>query len=82
MEQSEIMESVVKIITPWVKNEDALQSVSMETSSLDDLKVNSERLVDVVIAFEDEFDIEVPDEEAQTIRTVADVERYVASHIS
>ena len=56
MEQSEIMGGVVKILTPWVKNEDALQSVSMETNILDDLKVNSARLVDVVIAFEDEFE--------------------------
>ena len=49
MEQSEVMEGVVKILTPWVKNEDALQAVSMETNILDDLKVNSARLVDVVI---------------------------------
>ena len=61
MEEKEIMESVVKILTPWVKNEDALASVSMDTNILDDLKVNSARLVDVVIAFEDEFDIEFKD---------------------
>ena len=48
MEQAEVMERVVKILTPWAKNEDALASVAMETSILDDLKVNSARLVDVV----------------------------------
>ena len=58
MEQSEVMEGVVKIITPWVKNQDALASVAMETNILEDLKVNSARLVDVVIAFEAEFDSE------------------------
>ena len=47
MEQSEVMERVVKILTPWVKNEEALKSVSAETNILDDLKVNSARLVDV-----------------------------------
>ena len=72
MDQSEVMERVVKILTPWVKNEDALKSVSMETNILDDLKVNSARLVDVVIAFEDEFDIEIADEDVDSVNTVGD----------
>ena len=55
MEKAEVMERVVKILTPWAKNEEALAGVAMETSILDDLKVNSARLVDVVIAFEDDF---------------------------
>ena len=49
MEQSEVMEGVVKILAPWVKNQDALASVGMKTNILEDLKVNSARLVDVVI---------------------------------
>jgi len=72
MDQGEVMERVVKILTPWVKNEEALASVSMETNILDDLKVNSARLVDVVIAFEDEFDIEIADEDVDSVNTVGD----------
>jgi len=72
MDQGEVMQRVVKILTPWVKNEEALESVSMETSILDDLKVNSARLVDVVIAFEDEFDIEIADEDVDSVNTVGD----------
>lgn len=72
MEQSEVMERVVKILTPWVKNEDALGSISMETNILEDLKVNSARLVDVVIAFEDDFDIEIDDEDVDSVNTVGD----------
>ena len=72
MDQAEVMEGVVKILTPWVKNEEALATVSMETSILDDLKVNSARLVDVVIAFEDEFDIEIADEDVDSVNTVGD----------
>ena len=81
MEQSEIMGNVVKILTPWVKNEDALQSVSMETSILDDLKVNSARLVDVVIAFEDEFDIEIEDEDVDTVNSVGDAVTLISSKL-
>jgi len=72
MDQGEVMERVVKILTPWVKNEEALSSVSMETNILDDLKVNSARLVDVVIAFEDDFDIEIADEDVDSVNTVGD----------
>jgi acyl carrier protein len=64
------MKRVIKILTPWVKNEEALASVSMETRILEDLKVNSARLVDVVITFEDEFDIEIADEDVDSVQTV------------
>ena len=72
MEQGEVFERVVKILTPWVKNDAALESVAMETSILDDLKVNSARLVDVVIAFEDDFDIEIADEDVDSVNSVGD----------
>ncbi|MAI26861.1 MAG: phosphopantetheine-binding protein [Myxococcota bacterium] len=81
MDQSEIMGTVVKILTPWVKNEDALQSVSMETSILDDLKVNSARLVDVVIAFEDEFDIEIEDEDVDSVNSVGDAVQLISGKL-
>jgi len=72
MEQSEVMERVVKILTPWVKDEGALTNVGMETNILEDLKVNSARLVDVVIAFEDDFDIEIADEDVDSVNTIGD----------
>ena len=81
MDQSAVMEGVVKILTPWVKNEGALGAVSMETNILDDLKVNSARLVDVVIAFEDEFDIEIDDEDVDTVNTVGDAVQLISSKL-
>ena len=44
----------------------------METSILDDLKINSARLVDIVLDFEDVFDIEVDDDDADNVATVGD----------
>lgn len=81
MEQAEVMERVVKILTPWAKNEEALAGVAMETSILDDLKVNSARLVDVVIAFEDDFDIEIADEEVDTVNTVGDAVNLISAKL-
>jgi acyl carrier protein len=81
MDQAAVMEQVVKILTPWVKNADALASVGMETNILDDLKVNSARLVDVVIAFEDEFDIEIEDEDVDLVNTVGDAVNLISSKL-
>ena len=81
MEQAEVLERVVKIITPWVKNDEALKSVAMGTSILDDLKVNSARLVDVVIAFEDDFDIEIADEDVDSVNTVGDAVNLIVEKL-
>ena len=81
MEQKEVFERVVKILTPWAKNEQALADVGMETSILDDLKVNSARLVDVVIAFEDDFDIEIADEDVDSVNLVGDAVNLIIAKL-
>ncbi|MBW2715227.1 MAG: acyl carrier protein [Deltaproteobacteria bacterium] len=70
MEQTEIFDRVVKILTPYVKNQEALERASMTTNILDDLKVNSARLVDVVLEFEDAFNIEIDDDDVDKVETV------------
>ncbi|MBM4384387.1 MAG: acyl carrier protein [Deltaproteobacteria bacterium] len=72
MQASEIQSRVIKILTPYVKDAAALSSASAATNILEDLKVNSARLVDVVLAFEDEFDIEIADEDVDTVNTIGD----------
>ncbi len=81
METTEIQERVVKILTPYVKDQDALASVSGATNILEDLKVNSARLVDVVLAFEDEFDIEIADEDVDAVNTVGDCVGLIAEKL-
>ena len=82
MTEAEIFERIVKILTPHVRNQEALATVGNETNLLDDLKVNSARLVDVVLAFEDEFDIEIPDEDVDTVNTVGDCVRLILEKTS
>ncbi len=81
MEQSEVFERVVKILTPWAKNQKALASVSMDSQILDELEVNSARLVDVVIAFEDDFEIEIEDDEVDSVDKVGDAVRLILSKL-
>ncbi|MDH3519652.1 MAG: phosphopantetheine-binding protein [Myxococcales bacterium] len=81
MAQHGVFEKVVKILTPYVKNQEALDSVSLETHILDDLKVNSARLVDVVLEFEDAFDIEIADEDVDSVETVGNAVALIESKI-
>ena len=82
MTQSEIFDRVVKILTPYVKNQEALASVSEKTHILDELKVNSARLVDVVLEFEDAFDIEIADEDVDSVETVGNAVELIASKLA
>ena len=81
MNEAEAFERVVKILTPHVRNQDALEGISQETNILDDLKVNSARLVDVVLAFEDEFDIEIADEDVDQVNTVGDAVNLISGKL-
>jgi acyl carrier protein len=81
MEQKEVFEKVVGILKPFVKNTDALATVAMETSILKDLKVNSARLVDVVLEIEDNFGIEVKDEDADKVKTVGDAVSLILAKV-
>jgi len=53
-----------------------------DASLQEDLGADSLELVELLMALEDEFDIEVPEEVAETITTIADVERYIIEHVS
>ena len=81
MDQNEIFEQVVKILTPYVKNPEALESASPATHILDDLKVNSARLVDVVLEFEDAFNIEIDDDDVDTVETVGNAVALIEAKI-
>jgi len=82
MTHEEAFEKVIKILTPHVKNQAALDTVNEETHILDDLKVNSARLVDVVLSFEDEFDIEIPDEDVDSVNTIGDCVKLILEKTS
>lgn len=53
--------------------------VTEDASFIDDLGADSLDTVELIMAFEEEFDIEIPDEDAQKIKTVRDVMDYIES---
>ncbi|MEX1376985.1 MAG: acyl carrier protein [Eubacteriales bacterium] len=56
-------------------------SITMESSLLDDLKANSVDVVGVVMALEEEYDIEFPYDDIDSISTVGDAVRYIESQL-
>ncbi|MFC1608527.1 acyl carrier protein [Candidatus Latescibacterota bacterium] len=56
--------------------------VTQDSSFIDDLGADSLDTVELVMAFEEEFDMEISDEEAQTLKTVGDVVGYLKGKVS
>ena len=54
--------------------------ITMESDIAEDFDADSLDLVDLVMSLEDEFGIEVPDEQVENFRTVGDVVRYIEDH--
>jgi len=58
------------------------EKVTTDSSFIDDLGADSLDTVELVMAFEEEFDMEISDEEAQKLRTVGDVVTYLKDKVS
>jgi acyl carrier protein len=58
------------------------EQVKPEASFIDDLGADSLDTVELVMAFEEEFDLEIPDEDAEKIKTVGDAITYIKSKAS
>ena len=53
------------------------ESINYDSSITDDLGADSLDVVDLVMSFEDEFGVEIPDDAVETIRTVSDIVKYI-----
>lgn len=57
-------------------------SVTMEASFIDDLGADSLDIVELIMALEESFDMEIPDADAEKVITVGDVVDYIKDHIA
>lgn len=74
-----VYDKVVRIIAENLDlDESAISSDSVIT---DDLGADSLDVVDLVMSFEDEFGIEIPDDAVETIRTVGDIAKYIEDNM-
>ena len=75
---SDVAERVKKIVVEHLGVDEA--KVTENASFIDDLGADSLDTVELVMAFEEAFDIEIPDEQAEKIRTVKDAIDYINTH--
>ena len=68
-------EQVKKIVKEQLGVEE--DEIQMSSTFVDDLGADSLDIVELIMAFEEEFNIEIPDEKAEKIKTVEDVVKYI-----
>ena len=72
---SDVVDRVKKIVVEHLSVEE--NSISDSSSFIDDLGADSLDTVELVMAFEEEFGIEIPDDAAETIQTVGDAVKFI-----
>jgi acyl carrier protein len=80
MSTEEVFERVKKVIIEQLGVTES--AVTSDASFLDDLSADSLDIVELVMALEEEFDIEIPDEDAEKVTTVGDVVEYIKDNVN
>ncbi|MBD2138643.1 acyl carrier protein [Anabaena sp. FACHB-1237] len=81
MSQTEIFEKVKAIVAEQLSIDDA-DTIKPQSSFANDLQADSLDTVELVMALEEEFDVEIPDEAAEKILTVQEAVDYIQSKIA
>ena len=76
---TEIEDKVVQIVSEQLSVEKG--EISHETSFVNDLNADSLDTVELVMELEDEFDLTIPDEDAEKLKTVGEVVAYIRKHV-
>ncbi|MBF0452141.1 MAG: acyl carrier protein [Candidatus Magnetomorum sp.] len=83
MNEQELLNKFIDIIEEYVQiDKEELKKATRETNIISDLMVNSARLVDIIIKAEDTFDIEIDDDEADSIKTIGNAIDVVLKKLS
>jgi len=75
----EIEEKVIQVVSEQMSVDKS--EVSRNTSFVNDLNADSLDTVELVMELEDEFDLTIPDEEAEKLRTVGEAIDYIKNHL-
>lgn len=82
MEKSALITSLKNIVKPYIQDEEAFKNLSEDTDFINDLKINSANLVDVVLDVEDEFDIEIDNDSMEKMLSVKAAIEIIESKLS
>ena len=74
-----VFEKMKKILAEQLDADE--ESITMETDIADDLGADSLDVVEMLMSIEDEFEIEIPDEKIESLKTVGQVVEYIQDNI-
>lgn len=78
MSEKEIFQKLKTIVVDQLGVNE--ENVTMEVTFVDDLAADSLDIVELVMTIEEEFDLEIPDSDAERIVTIGDVVKYIEEH--
>ena len=70
MTEEELITKLKTIVQPYIQDEEAFKKLSENTDFINDLKINSANLVDVILDVEDEFDIRIENDDMEKMTSV------------
>ncbi len=82
MDKKEIIEKLKNIVKPFIQNQEAFDSLTESTDFINDLKINSANLVDVILDIEEEFDIVIDNESMERMVDVKAAMEIIENQLS
>ena len=74
-----VLEKVKKIICDQLDIEESI--ITMDSVIIEDLGADSLDVVDIIMSLEEEFDMEIPDEQVENIKTIGDIVKYIEENL-
>ncbi len=81
-DKKEMISELKSIVKPYIQDEEAFENLNEDTDFIDDLKINSANLVDVILDIEDKYDIELDNESMDKMLNVKAALEVINTKIS
>ncbi|HLF52849.1 acyl carrier protein [Flavobacterium sp.] len=82
MNKEETIEKLKAIVKPYIKNQEAFDNLTENTDFINDLKINSANLVDVILDVEEVFDIEIDNQSMERMLDVKSAMEIIETKLS
>ena len=80
--QEQMLVDLKEIVKPYIQNQEAFDQLNESTDFINDLKINSANLVDIVLDIEDKFDIEIDNESMEIMLDVKSALQVINSKLA
>ena len=81
-EKTEMIAELKELVKPYIQNQEAFDNLNEETDFINDLKINSANLVDVILDIEEKFDLEIDNESMDKMLNVKAAIEVINTKIS